>query len=323
VSSQEDLDEQARLEVELINVKAANAKKLLRIESEKQTIIKKLNAETNAEIIAYKKEQAEDIATIEEESSNDIIEIDTSAVDEYKRLINEKKKADEEYAANKKAQEEAIAEQTKKNIEDERQMAIDASIEVGNFLFDQKRSQLQREFDAAEGNAKKQAEISRKIAQNEKKQALFNVAINTAVAVSKVWGQTGIFGLAAQIPVLIMGALQAGLIAAQPIPQFATGTNYAPGGMSIVGEKGRELIINPTGKISLAENPALVNLERGAKVIPNSKTEAILNDRNIVGELKLTRKAIQRMPRARTESRFNSRQKGFREGYLAAKHRLN
>nr|WP_313011601.1 phage tail length tape measure family protein [Brucella intermedia] len=42
------------------------------------------------------------------------------------------------------------------------------------------------------------------------------------------------------------------------IPGFATGTNYAPGGLAIVGERG----------------PELVNLPRGAQVIPNHKLTA-------------------------------------------------
>jgi len=215
------------------------------------------------------------------------------------------------------------AEIKKQNEEDAKQMAIDASIDLGNFLFDQKNNQLQREFAAAEGNAEKQAEISRKIAQQEKKQALFNVAINTAVAVSKVWGQTGIFGLAAQIPVLVMGALQAGLIAAQPIPQFEKGTNYAPGGVAELAERGSELVKNPSGKIWLAENRGLYNLERGSKVMTHSQTVNEMNDKNIVGELRLTRKAIQRMPRGKSESQFTARQRGYNDGYRNLKHRLN
>jgi len=47
------------------------------------------------------------------------------------------------------------------------------------------------------------------------------------------------------------------------IPGFATGTSNAPGGLAMVGERGREL----------------VNLPRGAQVIPNGRTEEILRGR--------------------------------------------
>jgi len=117
-----------------------------------------------------------------------------------------------------------------------------------------------------------------------------------------------------------LGIAQAINVATRPIPQFAKGTNFAPGGAAIVGEKGRELIQSPRGEVYLAENPALINLERGSKVISNPKTEAILNDRNIVKELRNTRRAI---ASTRRPSRFDERQRGFREGYLASKHRMN
>lgn len=45
------------------------------------------------------------------------------------------------------------------------------------------------------------------------------------------------------------------------IPGFATGTNYAPGGLAVVGEKG----------------PELVNLPRGSKVTPNNKSNIAPN----------------------------------------------
>ena len=44
------------------------------------------------------------------------------------------------------------------------------------------------------------------------------------------------------------------------IPGFANGTNFAPGGLAVVGERGREL----------------VNLPRGSQVIPNGQTEAMM-----------------------------------------------
>jgi len=41
---------------------------------------------------------------------------------------------------------------------------------------------------------------------------------------------------------------------------FATGTNFAPGGMALVGERG----------------PELVSLPQGSKVIPNGKTNTMM-----------------------------------------------
>lgn len=49
------------------------------------------------------------------------------------------------------------------------------------------------------------------------------------------------------------------------IPGFANGTNYAPGGLAMVGERGREL----------------VQLPRGSRVIPNGQTEAMMGGRQM------------------------------------------
>jgi len=210
----------------------------------------------------------------------------------------------------------------KSNREATKEAAINAAGELGNTLFNLKTASLQREFEAAEGNAAKQAEISKKLAQHEKKQALFGIAVATAKGV-----MTALASLPPNVPLSLiiggMGLVQAGVVAATPIPEFAKGTNYSPSGAALVGEKGRELIVSPKGNISLASNPSLVNLERGSRVIPNRQTENILNDRNIVGELKLTRKAIQRTQRQKSKSVFDERNRGYRDGFMAYKHRLN
>jgi hypothetical protein len=56
-------------------------------------------------------------------------------------------------------------------------------------------------------------------------------------------------------PILAVAAIASVLAAILSIPKFASGTNYAPGGLSLVGEHG----------------PELVNLPRGSQVIPNNK----------------------------------------------------
>jgi SLT domain-containing protein/phage-related protein len=59
------------------------------------------------------------------------------------------------------------------------------------------------------------------------------------------------------------------------VPQYAKGTNYHPGGPAIVGEKGRELI-HANGQTFLAKRPMLLNLPKGASVLPNKQTEQLL-----------------------------------------------
>jgi hypothetical protein len=74
----------------------------------------------------------------------------------------------------------------------------------------------------------------------------------------------------------VLGTLQIGLIAAQPIPQFFKGTDSAPDGLISVGEKGQELIQTRSGKTLLARNRTLLSGMKGATIYSNQETEAIL-----------------------------------------------
>jgi hypothetical protein len=64
--------------------------------------------------------------------------------------------------------------------------------------------------------------------------------------------------------------------AATPIPKFGEGTDSAPGGLSVVGERGRELGIDPHGRLTLYKGPTLTNLMKGTKILPNEITERVI-----------------------------------------------
>ena len=53
--------------------------------------------------------------------------------------------------------------------------------------------------------------------------------------------------------------------ASGPAPFFASGTNFAPGGLSVVGEKG----------------PELLNIPRGSQVIPNDVLKGGMGGGNV------------------------------------------
>lgn len=68
------------------------------------------------------------------------------------------------------------------------------------------------------------------------------------------------------------------------IPMYAQGIGSHPGGPAIVGEVGRELSM-ANGKLSMlgANGPQMVNLARGASVLPHNQTEALLSSGAIPG----------------------------------------
>jgi hypothetical protein len=140
--------------------------------------------------------------------------------------------------------------------------------------------------------ARKKEEIGKQIAAQRRRQAIFEkvisaseIVVNTAKGVvSAVAASPLTFGLPWSAFVAAIGGIQLATVLAQPIPAFWKGTDYAPGGLSLVGERGRELIISPSGDAALASGPMLVDLERGAQVKDNAATESILRDAERYGD---------------------------------------
>lgn len=67
-----------------------------------------------------------------------------------------------------------------------------------------------------------------------------------------------------------MGAAQVAMIAAQPIPKYAKGTDNHPGGLAIVGDGGRQEVIEmDNGAYITPSVPTLIDIPKRAKVIPN------------------------------------------------------
>lgn len=132
---------------------------------------------------------------------------------------------------------------------------------------DNKKAQerIEKDFD------RKEASIKRKQAKADKENALFQIAVNTAINASRYTPANPLFYLA-----LASGAVQAAIVLAKPIPQFFKGTNYSPEGPAMVAEYGPELIQGPKGDTRLIEKPSIVNLEKGSKVKTAFETRQML-----------------------------------------------
>jgi len=119
----------------------------------------------------------------------------------------------------------------------------------------------------------RQREIRIRQAKAAKETALFNAIVNTAQAVV---GALPNYILAAAVSAL--GAVQIALIANQPIPAYALGTDNHPGGLARVGDGGRhEVIKYPGGKMAITPaTDTLVNLPRGSQVYPDIASSGLL-----------------------------------------------
>lgn len=159
--------------------------------------------------------------------------------------------------------------------------------------------------------AKAQADkevIAQKQRQLDVEQAKFNKAIaiaeiiqNTAIAVTKVTAQAGLLGLLTGVPAVIaLGAIQIATVLAQPIPTYAEGTDFHPGGKALIGEAGTELVIEPNKQPFLTTGAEITDLARGTMVVSNKELMAnsnnpVINQLNLsalLTEQQLTRKEL-------------------------------
>lgn len=170
-------------------------------------------------------------------------------------------------------------EQEVQNIEDaaERGAITQEEAEIRKREAEQRTAEQQEKFE------KRKAELSNKRAKIEKANAISKAAIDTAVAIMQtlaIYGNTP-WGAALAALVGVMGAAQIAAIVAQPIQAYAEGTKGHPheGGLAIVGDGGRaELVMYGKHAWITPDSPTLVDLPRGAQVLPDAEKAGIRAD---------------------------------------------
>lgn len=137
------------------------------------------------------------------------------------------------------------------------------------------RAEIERQYE------ERRKRIQRQQAESQKRLAMFNIAIDTAQAIMGLWVKPGFpKAIPMAIAVGALGAAQIAAVAAQPIPQFAIGTQNAPEGLAWTDERGAELHTDKNGKIKdMGSNKGarLKKLEKGDKIYTASQTKKILD----------------------------------------------
>lgn len=204
--------------------------------------------------------------------------------------------------AEKELKERQKVEEAKKKLIQE---AVNAIAEIGSSMFDRRIQEIEAEIDAnqeaydkkveeidalaekdvitkEEAEARKRvaeeqssarnAELEKKKADLQTRQARFQKTIDitqtiaaTALAVTKALPDLVLAAL-----VGAMGAVQLATIIAQPIPKYAKGTDYHPGGLAIVGDAGKHEAVISGGKAYITpDTPTLMPIPKGAEVLPD------------------------------------------------------
>lgn len=179
------------------------------------------------------------------------------------------------------------------SIAESAQQTFNKIFELSNQQFENEKANLQKERDIAiafageSASAKeeinrqydeRQREIRNREAKAKKQQALFNIIIDTAQGVVSALASGNI---PLSIAIGVIGALQAGIVASQPTPQFYKGTDNAPEGWAWTQEKGAEVITDKNGKLkSTGSNKGaqMTYLNKGDKVFTAEKSKLMFDN---------------------------------------------
>lgn len=98
----------------------------------------------------------------------------------------------------------------------------------------------------------KKLELKRKAAVVEKTEAAFSIAMNTAMAIMRIWADVpkadfGATTIAMTAMAAALGATQLAMVLAKPLPAYAKGRKGGKGEYAMVGERGAELMYIPEG----------------------------------------------------------------------------
>jgi hypothetical protein len=120
---------------------------------------------------------------------------------------------------------------------------------------------------------KKKAQLQYKSAVMDKANKVAQIAISTALGIMQTFAQLGWpAGIPGAAFVAAMGAIQTATALAQPIKAYKEGTKGTPhpGGLAVVGDGGKaELVFIGNNAYITPDKPTLVNLPKGAEVIPD------------------------------------------------------
>jgi tape measure domain-containing protein len=173
---------------------------------------------------------------------------------------------------------------------------------ASNQNFDRERERLQSQYETslmfAGGNAateaklaedleKKKIEISNRENKAKQKQAIFNIAIDTAQGIVSALSTANV-PLAVLIGVL--GAAQIAVVAAQKIPQYFDGGIHG-GGLAMINDAGGsnyvETVVTPDGKVSqYSGRDVVADLPKGTEIFTpdqwkEKELQSMLNSRGV------------------------------------------
>ena len=289
---QKQIEENAEMERQAVERSTDTAE----VKAEK---IKQINAQMNADIAANEKALNEELISIDDQYLDELernssdshearIELYNRYLDkldeqyeqglisykEYKQKEFEitKKVADEEadYQAKKRQEAFDVAEQALNTlgqmtdeifgaISNNIQAQIDQLDEMYTTDAEEAKKDASKKYISEKELEEKKAKLKLKQQKLDKANAMFQIGLNTAMAIMSIWAQVpkadfGASTIALTAMATALGATQLAVAAAKPLSQYAKGRKGGQGEYALVGEKGAEIMYVPHGASIIPHN---------------------------------------------------------------------
>ena len=289
---QKQIEENAEMERQAVERSSDTAE----VKAEK---IKQINAQMNADIAANEKALNEELISIDDQYLDELernssdshearIELYNRYLDkldeqyeqglisykEYKQKEFEitKKVADEEadYQAKKRQEAFDVAEQALNTlgqmtdeifgaISNNIQAQIDQLDEMYTTDAEEAKKDASKKYISEKELEEKKAKLKLKQQKLDKANAMFQIGLNTAMAIMSIWAQVpkadfGASTIALTAMATALGATQLAVAAAKPLSQYAKGRKGGQGEYALVGEKGAEIMYVPQGASIIPHN---------------------------------------------------------------------
>ena len=252
-------------------------------ESQKETDKRKLNTfdKTRFDEIDVKKISDKEISELEDrlkqkEALNE--EYTQRELERYQEVQEIKKQLANDAVSTGKDLINTMFEVQQANYDREIQLIEDrttAQLDNENLTESQRKQiEAQRDADVLKVEQKKR-ESQRKQFITNKAIALAEIAINTAKGIAATIGKAGFLGIPLSVLVGALGAAQAAVVLAQPMPAFDKGTDNAPNTPFLVGEVRPEFVTH-NGKTQLVTEPTVMTNMGGAVITSGAETQRIL-----------------------------------------------
>lgn len=134
----------------------------------------------------------------------------------------------------------------------------------------------------------KKLQLKRKAAAVEKVQSAFSIAMNTAMAIMRIWADVpkadfGATTIAMTAVAAALGAAQLAMVLSKPLPAYAKGRRGGRGEYALVGERGAELMYVPDGASIVPHDKLSDPSSWGRYGLPTEQFKAMPNiDRDIM-----------------------------------------